>query len=623
MPRTSRPLTVHPVSLREAEVLRVFDLTPGMRRVTLGGAQLGPFTSVNGLEQPRFVSPGFDDDIRLIFPYPGEQGLVLPTQAQGHLDWPKDPRPLAKVYTVRRWDAETGELDVDFVKHGIGTATTWAYRAKPGDRIHFFGPHASAGLPTHADWLLVAGDDTALPAIGRLLEELPRDARAQVFIEIAEHSHIQNLRELPGVTVTWLVRDGAEPGTTTLLLDAVRDTVWWEGMPFAWVAGEQSTVRDIRRHLVEDRGIPKEDITFVGYWKRSEVTALPDDAAVPDPQHSPDAFERFHDLAELVPPIAIRVAAGLGIGDLISRGLTTVTALADRTGSDERALGKLLRYLHSIDLLTQTLPGHYELTEVGEFLANELWAEMLDPNGVAGRMEAGIYGLAESIRTGQAAYPSITGKTFMQVREDQAYEDAYLDQTAQAANFIAGPLSASPALKGVAHLVIRSAGAGVEAREITAAQPSIRVTISVLPSQADWLRRDLPTSIPDSAQRDRIAIVEQTMLDPAPDADAVLIVKSLTALSDTDAATVLRAAASNLHLGGRVLLIEDAFETDTLDEHDGEADLLALTRDGTGLRTEAELHAVIAAANLQVDGTHTIGWGHSLLELTPMSPRGR
>ena len=179
MPRTSRPITVYPVSLREVEVSRIVDLTPGMRRITLTGAQLEAFTSENGWAQPTFRSDGFDDDIRVVFAYPGEahtgdDSLVLPIQADGHLDHPKDPRPLAKVYSVRRWDAETGELDVDFVKHGIGVATTWAYRAKPGDRIHFYGPHASAGLPAQADWLLVAGDDTALPAVGRLLGRTPR-----------------------------------------------------------------------------------------------------------------------------------------------------------------------------------------------------------------------------------------------------------------------------------------------------------------------------------------------------------------------------------------------------------------------------------------------------------------
>ncbi len=179
MPKTSRRLTVRPLTLREAEVVRVVDLTPGMRRVTLAGAQLGEFTSANGFAQPAFDSSGFDDDIRLVFCYPGQAEPVLPVQKEKGIDLPRHPRPLAKAYTVRNWNPEAGELDVDFVKHGIGVGTTWAYRAQPGDRVHFYGPSVSRALPVDADWFLVAGDDTAIPAIARLLDELPGDARAQ------------------------------------------------------------------------------------------------------------------------------------------------------------------------------------------------------------------------------------------------------------------------------------------------------------------------------------------------------------------------------------------------------------------------------------------------------------
>ena len=233
MPKTSRTLTVHPISLREVEVARVTDITPGMRRVTLIGEQLRAFTSENGFAQPEFRSDGFDDDIRLVFRYPGQAEPVLPVQKEKGVDLPRDPRPLSKVYTVRRWDRETGEVDVDFVKHGIGVGTTWAYRAQPGDRIHFYGPSASRALPNDADWMLVAGDDTAIPAIARLLDELSDDAQAQVFIEVAEDAHQLELRALPGVEVTWLMRDGVEAGTTTHLLDAVRAANWWDGRPFA------------------------------------------------------------------------------------------------------------------------------------------------------------------------------------------------------------------------------------------------------------------------------------------------------------------------------------------------------------------------------------------------------
>ena len=157
MPKSSRRLTVHPLTLREVEVVRVADLTPGMRRVTLAGTQLGEFTSANGFARPAFDSTGFDDSVRLAFCHPGETEPVLPVQKEAGLDMPRDRRPLSRAYTVRRWNPAAGELDVDFVKHGIGVGTTWAYRAHPGDRIHFYGPSTSRALPHDADWLLVAG----------------------------------------------------------------------------------------------------------------------------------------------------------------------------------------------------------------------------------------------------------------------------------------------------------------------------------------------------------------------------------------------------------------------------------------------------------------------------------
>lgn len=615
MPKTSRSITVFPISLRKATVVRATDVTPGMRRVTLSGDQMDAFTTAEGFPRPAFSSPGFDDDIRLFFPYPGRTEPVLPIPQEVGVVIPKDPRPLSRVYSVRHWDPETRELDIDFVKHGVGVATTWAYRAMPGDRIHFTGPNTSRAFPDSAEWFLVAGDDTALPAIGRMLEELPEDARAQVFIEIAEDAHRQELRELPGVSVTWLVRNGAAAGTTTSLLDTVRAADWWEGSAFAWVAGEQAVVRDIRRHLVEDRGMPKENVEFTGYWRRAEVVSLAEDEAVPDLDKSTTAFERFHDLVELIPPIATRVAIGLGIGDLISRGVTAVTDLASRTHSDERALGKLLRYLHAIDLLAETAPGTYALTEVGEFLAGERTINALHPDGAAGRQAAGIFGLAESIRTGTAAYATVTGQDFAALRAEQWYEDRHLEQIAQFAGFLAEPLAKSPALTGVGHLVIHSAGAGVQAREITAVHPDIRITIAALPAQADWLRRDLPATIPEEGRRSRITIVEQSIFEPSSLADAVLVLKALASLPDADAAHALRRAAQNLAPTGRVLLIEDTFDTGNLDEHDAEADLLALTRDGSGLRTDDELDAVIASAGLRTNATHLLGWGTTLREL--------
>lgn len=615
MPQTSRRLTVHPPTLREVEVVRIVDVTPGMRRVTLSGEQLGPFTSADGVACPAFSSTGFDDDLGLYFPYPGQGEVVLPTQAEGRLVVAKGQRPLSRSYTVRRWDPQTRELDVDFVTHGVGVGTTWAHRAGVGDRIHFSGPSSSKSFPVTADWLLLAGDDTTIPAVARLLDELPEDARAQVFLEVAENSHRTELRALPGVEVTWLVRQGAEAGTTTLLVDAVRSAAWWEGRPFAWIAGERTAVRDLRRHLVEDRAVSKHDIEFSGYWRRGEVVVLEGDDAVPDPEKTRTPFERLHDLTELVAPLAIRTAVALDVPDLISRGVTSVAELAGRSGTDERALGKLLRYLHALDVLTETEPGHYRLAPVGEVLTVEFMVEYLHPGGALGREMLGLGGLTESIRTGQASYASVTGQTYAEARTEQAYEDRYLDRLAEFQGALATSIAASDLLKGVDHLVVHSDGAGALAGEFVAVHDNLRVSVCALPAQADWLRRDLPAAIHDEQQRARIDVVEQSGFEPGPASDAVLVSRAFKNLPDADAAHALRRAAENLAADGRVLLIEETFDVDDLDEHDGEADLIALVVHGSGMRTPAELDAVIARAGLVRHAVHTVGLGTSVHEL--------
>lgn len=262
---SARTLRLVPVALRELAVGRVVDVTSGMKRITLTGSQLGEFTSPGGDLQPAFTSPGFDDDIRLLFPYPGESEPVLPVIENGRVTFAEGRRPIARAYSVRRYDSESRELDVDFVLHGHGVAADWARRARPGDPIHIAGPGKTQSLPAGCDWFLVAGDDTAIPAIARLLEELPCDARGQVLIDVAEDDHRQELTAPEGIEISWIPR---HTGTRHPLLNAIRGVNWHDNEPFAWLAGEQAEVQKTRRFLVKERGVPKSDIDFTGYWKR-------------------------------------------------------------------------------------------------------------------------------------------------------------------------------------------------------------------------------------------------------------------------------------------------------------------------------------------------------------------
>ncbi|MEL5955254.1 siderophore-interacting protein [Streptomyces sp. CLV115] len=270
----ARPLTVLPVALRELVVARIVDATAGMRRVTLTGDQLGAFTSADRTEWPTFTSPGFDDDIRLLFPYPGENEPVLPLVEDGRVTFAEGRRPIARAYTVRRHDPRRRELDVDIVLHGDGVASNWARAVAPGDRMHIAGPARTRGIPIGADRLLIAGDDTAIPAIARLMEELPDDTRGRVLIDVEHASHAQELHGPAGIDVTWLPRDPFAPSHPDGLLEAIREMAWEEGEWFAWLAGEQSAVQEIRRHLVRERRMPKSAIDFTGYWKREPADGV-------------------------------------------------------------------------------------------------------------------------------------------------------------------------------------------------------------------------------------------------------------------------------------------------------------------------------------------------------------
>ncbi|WP_327085064.1 siderophore-interacting protein [Nonomuraea sp. NBC_01738] len=236
----------------KAVVLRKEQLTPHMIRVVVGGEGLRGFAT-EGLT---------DQYVKLVFPHEGVE-YPQPFSVQNvRENMPREVWPRLRTYTVRAWDPDTLELTLDFVYHGDeGLAGPWAAHAQPGDVLHLLGPGGGYAPDPGAAWHLLAGDESALPAIAAALEALPDEAVAQVFVEVEGPVEEQKLPR----QVTWLYR-GERPAGQELVA-AVRALEFPEGEVHAFVHGEAGFVKELRRHLRVERGVPMERLSISGYWR--------------------------------------------------------------------------------------------------------------------------------------------------------------------------------------------------------------------------------------------------------------------------------------------------------------------------------------------------------------------
>lgn len=616
MARSLRPLEVFPITTRTLEVLRVADVTPGMRRVTLGGPELAAFTAGNGYPVADFRSDGFDDEFKILLKHPEVERAIGPTQNDGILDWPRDPLMVLRTYTVRRWDPEAGELDVDFVQHGVGPATAWSRHVAPGERIQIAGPKMSSGHPEGADWCLIAGDETALPSIGRWLEEFPAGGRAQVFVEVAEDDHRQELAVPDGVELTWLVRHSADPGCTTLLFDAVTAAPWWEGTVFAWVSGEAVTLAPIRRWLRHEKGLPNEQVEATGYWRRTAVVVREDDPEQPDLEASGDEADTIHELADVVPAFALRAAVTVGLPRALSAGPLDTAALARSTGTSPLGLGKLVRYLAALGVLEPAGDGRWALTRMGRVLDDEYVEERLDLDGPAARRELGLLALAGALRTGRTDYATWFGGGYEElVQRDPAALRGRVHAQADDAAYVAGALAAHPVFGEITDLVVAGGGAHEFARALVGNHGSLTVRVAAPPAEVDLLRSG-------SGGHERVRVVPGGTLDLPPGVvDAVLLADALGGHPDEEAVAALRLAADRTRPGGRVLVSGELLDPALADEHEFEADLVEFSLTGGSLRDAAEHEALFAAAGLRVADRSTVGWGYTVYQLVDANDR--
>lgn len=251
----------HPLVLRRAQVVAI--APRGARRVRI---------TFRGPELAGFVSASFDDHVKVFFPAPGETEPRLPTLgADGAPVRDGAEALIARDYTPRRFDPERNTLEIEFVLHGEGPGTQWASRARIGQTLGFGGPRGSMVIPTGFDWHWLIGDETALPAIERRLEALPPQCRVTVMLMLdAPDAPLA----LPGADRIVLQRfAGADQSAQDApLLRSLDAQAVPEGEGFVWVAGELSTVRAIRGHLLQ-RGLDKRRIRASSYWQKGKAAS--------------------------------------------------------------------------------------------------------------------------------------------------------------------------------------------------------------------------------------------------------------------------------------------------------------------------------------------------------------
>ncbi|MCI2416376.1 siderophore-interacting protein [Saccharopolyspora sp. K220] len=285
------------------EVARVRRLGPSFVRLTFTAECLSDFGA-----------GGVDQRIKLVLAQPGRTLADFPNGPDWYQQWlalPDEIRPVLRTYTVRSYRPEPAELDIDFVLHGgpgghSGPAATWAATARPGDEIGVLGPDRPGtgrmwgcewAPPASASHLVLAGDETAVPAVASIVETLPPCARGIVCLEVPEEHDRQEWAVPDGVEVRWFPRCASAPhgklleeGVAAALdelhprsrggvadldeVDVDAATLWdvpaddaAPGQFYGWLAGEAAVIKRLRQLLVRDYGIPKQAVAFMGYWR--------------------------------------------------------------------------------------------------------------------------------------------------------------------------------------------------------------------------------------------------------------------------------------------------------------------------------------------------------------------
>jgi NADPH-dependent ferric siderophore reductase len=250
-----------PLSVGVLEVVAAERLTPRMRRLVLTGEGIGDLP----VEEPGEI-------LTLIWPAPGSDTIVLPTLRRWHFPDGADEQHARNV-TIRALDRARRRVTIDFFLHGDeGLASRWARDATAGDVVGYGGPRVHWCTDPTADWTLLIGDETGLPAIGAIVAQRPAGHRTIAVVEVESGAEQQGLSGPGALDVHWVHRGSRAPGCGTDLLDAVRGLeLPAGGRAQVWAAGESAVMRSIREHLRDERGLPRNAMNVLGYWKRTDT----------------------------------------------------------------------------------------------------------------------------------------------------------------------------------------------------------------------------------------------------------------------------------------------------------------------------------------------------------------
>lgn len=239
------------------EVIERIRLTPHLVRIVAGGP------GMSAVEDN-----GFTDAYTKMLFAPAEAGITPPYDMDRLRDQlPIELLPTRRTYSIRRFDLAAGRIWIDFVTHGDeGIAGPWAANAKPGDPVVLGGIGGGYAPDAAADWHLLVGDESAIPAISSALEAMPADAAGIALLEVQDESEQLELTAPAGVELRWLHRGEKTAGTTDLLVDAVRALEWQPGRVQVFAHGERGAMKQLRPHLTEERGVERTQLSLSAYW---------------------------------------------------------------------------------------------------------------------------------------------------------------------------------------------------------------------------------------------------------------------------------------------------------------------------------------------------------------------